>query len=68
VTFFNDAALVEYGLLLALIAVVCLGDVYRIQPGLGDQACAIRTQLESGLAALGFQNPPNPCNRGGIVP
>lgn len=69
VTFFNDATMAEYGLLLALIAVVCLSDVHTIQPALGAQACEIRTQMQSGLAALGFQNPPDPCGRGGgIVP
>ena len=67
VTFFNDATLAEYGLLLALIVVVCLSDVHTIQPDLGAQACEIRTQLDSGLTALGFQNPPNPCGRGGGI-
>jgi len=69
VTFFNDATMAEYGLLLALIAVVCVRDGHTIQPTLGAQACEIRTQVESGLTALGFQNPPDPCGRGGgIVP
>src|SRR6266705_3516497 len=35
VTFFNDATMVEYGLMVALIAVVCIGAVTRVQPGLG---------------------------------
>lgn len=69
VTFFNDASMAEYGLLLALIAIVCISQVHTIQPTLGDQACAIRAQLEAGLTALGFQNSPDPCGRGGgIVP
>lgn len=67
VTFFNDATLAEYGLLLALIAAVCMGAVANIQPGLGDQACTIRTKLQAGLAALGFQNPPDPCGSA-IIP
>ena len=69
VTFFNDATMAEYGLLLALIAVICLSEVSGIQPTLGTQACTIRAQMVAGLAAAGFQNPPNPCGRsGGIVP
>ena len=54
VTFFNDATMVEYGLMVALIALVCIGAVTRVQPGLGDEACTIRAKLEAGLTALGF--------------
>jgi len=61
VTFFNDATMVEYGLMVALIAVVCLGSITRVQPGLGDQACTIRTNLRAGLAILEPQAPPDPC-------
>jgi Flp pilus assembly pilin Flp len=68
VTFFNDAVLVEYGLLIGLIAIVCIGSITRVQPGLGDQACMIRAKLQAGLAALGFQNPPDPCGRGASTP
>jgi len=68
VTFLNDATLAEYGLLLALIAVVCIANVVSIQPGLADQGCAIRANLEAGVQALGFQNPPDPCGRSGTTP
>jgi hypothetical protein len=61
VTFLNDATLAEYGLLLALIAVVCLPRIVVIQPGLGDDACAIRANLQAGLAILEPQAPPDPC-------
>ena len=61
VTFFNDATMVEYGLMVALIAIVCIGAVTRVQPGLGVEACTIRAKLEAGLAALGFENPPDVC-------
>src|SRR5437016_8117791 len=61
VTFFNDATMVEYGLMVALIAVVCLGSITRIQPGLGDDACAIRAKLQAGIAAIEPQAPPDPC-------
>jgi len=63
VTFFNDATLAEYGLLLALIAVVCISSVTMIQPGLGGDTCTIRNKLEAGMAAAGFQNPPDPCGQ-----
>ena len=61
VTFFNDATMVEYGLMVALIAVVCLGSITRVQPGLGDDACAIRAKLQAGIAAIEPQAPPDPC-------
>ena len=63
VTFFNDATLAEYGLLLALIAVVCISSVTMIQPGLGGDTCTIRNKLQAGMAAAGFQNPPDPCGQ-----
>ena len=68
ITFLNDATLAEYGLLLALIAVVCISDVTRVQPGLSDQACAIRANLQNGLAILEPQAPPDPCGRSAITP
>jgi Flp pilus assembly pilin Flp len=68
VTFFNDATMVEYGLLIALIAAILVSRIVIIQPGLGDHACAIRAKLEAGLAALGFQNPPDPCGRSASTP
>jgi len=61
VTFFNDPTAVEYAVMLALIIVVCITGIARVQPGLRDDACMIRAKLEAGLAALGFQNPPDVC-------
>jgi Flp pilus assembly pilin Flp len=63
VTFFNDATMVDYGIMIGLIALVCMARVVVIQPGLGPDACAIRGNLQAGLTALGFQNPPDPCGR-----
>jgi len=63
VTFLNDPDLVEYGLVLVLICLAVTSGMTLVQPKLTDQACAIRTNLEAGLAALGFQNPPDPCAR-----
>jgi hypothetical protein len=67
ITFFNDAVMVEYALLLFLVLVGCMDRIVTIQPGLGNDACAIRAKLEAGVAALGFQNPPDPCGRGAIT-
>lgn len=61
VTFLNDPTAVEYAVMLALIIVVCITDFVIVQPGFKDQACAIRTNLEAGLAAAGVLNPPDPC-------
>ena len=61
VTFLNDATMVEYALLLVAVLLLAASRIVVIQPGLGDQACAIRAKLEAGLAAGGFQNPPDPC-------
>lgn len=61
VTFFNDPTAVEYSVLLALIIVVCISGIARVQPELRDDGCMIRAKLEAGLAALGFQNPPDVC-------
>ena len=47
--------------MVALIAVVCLGSITRVQPGLGDDACAIRAKLQAGIAAVEPQAPPDPC-------
>jgi len=68
ITFLNDATMVEYGLLLALIAVVCMGSITRVQPGLSDDACAIRAKLQAGIAAIEPQAPPDPCERGASTP
>jgi Flp pilus assembly pilin Flp len=66
VSFLHDPTAVEYAVMLALIIVVCITAITRVQPGLGDQTCTIRANLEAGLAALGVQNPPDPCaTRGG---
>ena len=61
VTFLNDPTAVEYTVMLALIIVVCITDLTIVQPGFSDQACAIRANLEAGLAAAGVTNPPDPC-------
>jgi len=61
VTFFHDPTAVEYAVMLALIIVVCITGIARVQPGLRDESCMIRAKLEAGLAALGFQNPPDVC-------
>ena len=61
VTFLNDATMVEYALLLVAVLLLAASRIVVIQPGLGDQACAIRAKLEAGLPAGGFQNPPDPC-------
>src|SRR6266566_1154649 len=61
VTFFNDATMSEYALLLALIAISLMVRIVNIQPGLGDDACAIRANLQAGLAILEPQAPPDPC-------
>src|SRR5438128_9863360 len=45
VTFFNDATMSEYALLLALIAISLMVRIVVVQPGLGDDACAIRANL-----------------------
>jgi len=63
ITFLNDATMAEYGLLLALIAVVCIGGITRVQPGLTDDACAIRARLQAGIAAIEPQAPADPCLR-----
>jgi hypothetical protein len=69
VTSFHDATMTEYALLLvAVLLLSAVSGVAVIQPGLGDQACNIRAKLEAGLAALGFQNPPDPCRRGATTP
>jgi Flp pilus assembly pilin Flp len=63
VTFLNDATMVEYGLMIALIAITCLARIVVIQPGLTDDACAIRAKLQAGIAAIEPQTPPDPCFR-----
>jgi Flp pilus assembly pilin Flp len=61
VTFFNDPTAVEYAVMLALIIVVCITAIARVSPPLHDEACTIKTNLMAGLAAAGFQEPPDPC-------
>jgi Flp pilus assembly pilin Flp len=54
VTFLNDPGLTEYALILALIAIIAISALTFVQPGLSDQACAIRSNLEAGLGAAGL--------------
>jgi hypothetical protein len=62
VTFFNDAALIEYSLFLGALIILLMDNVRTVSPGLGDEACTIRSKMEAGLAAGGFStNPPDPC-------
>ncbi len=61
VTFLNDPGLTEYALILALIAILVIAGIVIVQPGLSDHACTIRGNLQAGLAAGGFSNPPDPC-------
>jgi hypothetical protein len=60
VTFFEDAALVEYGLLVGLIAVVCITVISNsnVTPTLNGPACGIQSRLVAGLTATGFVIPP----------
>ncbi len=67
VTFLNDPTAVEYAVMLALIIVVCITDIVIVQPEFSNQACAIRGNLEAGLAAAGVVNPPDPCGRNAIT-
>ena len=68
ITFFNDAVLSEYALLLIAVLLPIVSRIVVIQPGLGDDACAIRAKLEAGLAILEPQAPPDPCGRNAITP
>jgi len=61
VTFLNDPGLIEYALVLVLIAIIAIPAIVIVQPGLSDHACTIRGNLQAGLAAAGFSNPPDPC-------
>ena len=61
VMFFNDPTAVEYAVMLALIIVVCITEAATVSPGLHDGACTIKSNLLAGLAAGGFQTPPDPC-------
>src|SRR5882724_6566320 len=61
VTFFNDATMTEYALLLVAVLLLSVTRVVTIQPGLGGDACAIRANLQAGLAFLEPQAPPDPC-------
>jgi Flp pilus assembly pilin Flp len=61
VTFFNDPTAVEYAVMLALIIVVCITASATVSPGLHNDACTIKSNLLAGLAAGGFQTPPDPC-------
>ncbi len=61
VTFFNDATMTEYALLLVAVLLLSVTRVVTIQPGLGGDGCAIRANLQAGLAILEPQAPPDPC-------
>jgi hypothetical protein len=62
VTFFNDASMVEYATnIMAMVILAVLPALPIIQPRLSDEACTIKTKLEEGLAALGFESVPDPC-------
>ena len=61
VTLFNDAAMVEYGLLLALITVAWIAAISGTSPGVRGDACTIKSNLEADLLTVGAANPPNPC-------
>lgn len=61
VTFFNDATMSEYALLLFLICVNMMSGVGVVSPQLQNDACQIKSNLLSGMAALGIQNPPDGC-------
>jgi Flp pilus assembly pilin Flp len=59
VTFFQDATMVEYGLMLALIIVVCITAITKanVTPTLNGQACTIQSNLVAGLTAIGVVVP-----------
>jgi hypothetical protein len=61
VTFLNDAVMVEYALLLVAVLLLAASRIVVIQPGLGGDVCAIRANLQAGLAILEPQAPPDPC-------
>jgi len=61
VTFFNDASMVEYAILLFAVLMVATSSLAAVAPSLHDDACVIKTNLQAGLLALGYQNPPDPC-------
>ncbi len=53
ITSFQDASLAEYGLLLALIAVVCLAATTTISPTLKPQLSAVLAQTQTSLGGVG---------------
>lgn len=61
VTFLNDVSMAEYALLLALIAISLVTGIVPVQPGLGNDLCAVKTNLQAGVAILQPQTPPDPC-------
>ena len=50
-TFFQNATLAEYGLLLSLIAVITVGAVTKVAPATNNngQACQINSNSQAGL-------------------
>jgi hypothetical protein len=61
VTFFNDASMVEYAIGLMQILIVVISSVSARSSSLHDDACIIKSKLEAGLTAVGYENPPDPC-------
>jgi hypothetical protein len=61
VTFFNDPTEIEYAVMLMLTTVACVTEFATVSPGLHDDACTMRSDLQAGLAAGGFQTPPDAC-------
>lgn len=53
ITSFHDVSLAEYGLILSLIAVICLSSVTVVSPPLSSQASVISSKMETSLAAVG---------------
>jgi len=71
VTFFQDATMVEYGLMVALIIVVCITGITKanVAPTLNAQACTIQSNLVAGLTAIGIVVPPTAsCATGASTP
>jgi hypothetical protein len=61
VTFFNDASMVEYAIGLMQILIVAIRSFPARSSSLHDDACIIKSNLEAGLTAVGYENPPDPC-------
>jgi hypothetical protein len=68
VTFFEDATIAEYSVMLAMIILVCITPIVsaNVAPTLNDQACTIQSKLAAGMAAIGIVIPPVTC--GTVIP